>query len=47
MSVAKKRTHGDAACAVRDWVDFFEAQSRQNGEIAHPREYLLVLGTRI
>jgi SAM-dependent methyltransferase len=30
----------------RDWVEFFEANYRANGEIAHGREYLLVLGTR-
>ncbi len=30
----------------RDWVDFFETNYRSNGEIVHPREYLLVLGTR-
>ena len=30
----------------RDWVDFFETNHRSNGEIVHPREYLLVLGTR-
>jgi DNA-binding CsgD family transcriptional regulator len=30
----------------RDWVDFFESTYRSNGEIVHPREYLLVLGTR-
>ncbi len=30
----------------RDWVDFFETNYRANGEIAHTREYLLVLGTR-
>jgi 2-polyprenyl-3-methyl-5-hydroxy-6-metoxy-1,4-benzoquinol methylase len=30
----------------RDWVDFFEQNYRANGEIAHTREYLLVLGTR-
>ena len=30
----------------RDWVDFFEMNYRTNGEIAHPREYLLVLGRR-
>jgi ubiquinone/menaquinone biosynthesis C-methylase UbiE len=28
----------------RDWVDFFETNYRENGEIVHPREYLLVLG---
>jgi SAM-dependent methyltransferase len=30
----------------RDWVEFFETNYRDNGEIAHAREYLLVLGTR-
>jgi ubiquinone/menaquinone biosynthesis C-methylase UbiE len=30
----------------RDWVDFFETNYRANGEIAHTREYLLVLGKR-
>ena len=30
----------------RTWVDFFETRYRSNGEIAHEREYLLVLGTR-
>jgi SAM-dependent methyltransferase len=30
----------------RAWVDFFESNYRANGEIAHTREYLLVLGTR-
>jgi 2-polyprenyl-3-methyl-5-hydroxy-6-metoxy-1,4-benzoquinol methylase len=30
----------------RDWVELFESTYRQNGEIVHPREYLLVLGTR-
>jgi SAM-dependent methyltransferase len=30
----------------RDWVEFFETNYRQDGEIVHPREYLLVLGTR-
>ena len=28
------------------WVDFFEANHRTNGEISHPREYLLVVGRR-
>jgi SAM-dependent methyltransferase len=28
------------------WVDFFESNYRANGDIAHEREYLLVLGTR-
>jgi ubiquinone/menaquinone biosynthesis C-methylase UbiE len=30
----------------RDWVEFFETNYADNGEIAHTREYLLVLGTR-
>jgi SAM-dependent methyltransferase len=30
----------------RDWVEFFESNYAENGEIAHTREYLLVLGTR-
>ncbi len=30
----------------RDWVEFFETNYSSNGEIVHPREYLLVLGTR-
>jgi ubiquinone/menaquinone biosynthesis C-methylase UbiE len=30
----------------RDWVDFFETNYRVDGEIAHTREYLLVLGRR-
>jgi ubiquinone/menaquinone biosynthesis C-methylase UbiE len=30
----------------RAWVDFFENEYRDDGEIAHTREYLLVLGTR-
>jgi SAM-dependent methyltransferase len=30
----------------RDWVEFFESNYRSNGEIAHPREYLLISGTR-
>jgi ubiquinone/menaquinone biosynthesis C-methylase UbiE len=30
----------------RNWVDFFEDTYRVNGEIVHPREYLLVLGVR-
>jgi SAM-dependent methyltransferase len=30
----------------RDWVAFFERNYRANGGIVHPREYLLVLGTR-
>ena len=30
----------------RDWVDLFESDYRRNGEIVHPREYLLIHGTR-
>jgi SAM-dependent methyltransferase len=30
----------------RDWVELFETTYRSDGEIVHPREYLLVLGTR-
>ena len=30
----------------RDWVEFFETNYRENGGIAHTREYLLVLGRR-
>ena len=30
----------------RDWVEFFESNYRDNGEIAHTREFLLVLGKR-
>ena len=30
----------------RDWVEFFETNYSSNGEIAHPREYLLVAGIR-
>ena len=30
----------------RDWVEFFETNYRTDGEIAHTRDYLLVLGTR-
>jgi hypothetical protein len=30
----------------RDWVDFFETNYGDNGEIAHRRQYLLVLGSR-
>ena len=30
----------------RDWVEFFETNYRDNGEIAHTRDFLLVLGTR-
>jgi hypothetical protein len=30
----------------RTWVEFFETNVRDNGEIAHTREYLLVIGER-
>ena len=30
----------------RDWVEFFETNYRKDGEIAHTRQFLLVLGTR-
>jgi hypothetical protein len=30
----------------RDWVEFFETGYRDGDEIAHVREYLLILGTR-
>jgi ubiquinone/menaquinone biosynthesis C-methylase UbiE len=30
----------------RDWVEFFESNYRSDEEIAHTREWLLVLGTR-
>jgi SAM-dependent methyltransferase len=30
----------------RAWVDFFDSHYRANGEIAHTREYLLVVGER-
>ncbi len=30
----------------RDWIEFFELNYQANGEIAHAREYLLVLGRR-
>ena len=30
----------------RDWREFFEREYRREEEIVHPREYLLVLGTR-
>jgi ubiquinone/menaquinone biosynthesis C-methylase UbiE len=30
----------------RTWVDFFENRYQSDGEIAHTREYLLILGTR-
>ncbi|MDQ5819921.1 MAG: class I SAM-dependent methyltransferase, partial [Actinomycetota bacterium] len=28
------------------WVDFFESNYRDDGKIVHPREYLLIIGTR-
>lgn len=30
----------------RTWVEFFESNYRANGEIAHTREYLLIVGER-
>ncbi len=30
----------------QDWVEFFETNHQENGEIVHTREYLLVTGTR-
>jgi SAM-dependent methyltransferase len=30
----------------RDWVEFFETNYKENGEIVHTREYLLIVGTR-
>ena len=30
----------------RAWVDFFETDYRHNGDTAHTREYLLVVGVR-
>jgi SAM-dependent methyltransferase len=30
----------------RAWVEFFESNYRSNGEIAHTREYLLIVGER-
>ena len=30
----------------RDWIEFFETNYKENGEIVHTREYLLVHGTR-
>jgi SAM-dependent methyltransferase len=30
----------------RDWIEFFETSYRCDGEIVHPREYLLVSGIR-
>ncbi len=31
----------------RAWIEFFETNYRTNGEIAHTREYLLVIGKRL
>lgn len=31
----------------RAWVEFFDTEYRSDGEVAHTREYLLVLGTRL
>lgn len=28
------------------WVDFFDSHHRSSGAVSHPREYLLVVGTR-
>ena len=30
----------------RDWVDFFETNYDEDGEIVHTREYLLISGVR-
>jgi SAM-dependent methyltransferase len=30
----------------RDWIEFFETNYEENGEIAHTREYLLISGVR-
>jgi ubiquinone/menaquinone biosynthesis C-methylase UbiE len=30
----------------RDWIEFFETNYDEGGEIVHTREYLLILGTR-
>jgi SAM-dependent methyltransferase len=30
----------------RDWIEFFETNYEEDGEIVHTREYLLILGTR-
>jgi hypothetical protein len=30
----------------RTWVDFFESEYAKDGKVVHPREYLLVVGTR-
>jgi SAM-dependent methyltransferase len=45
-SLAKSLDDERRAELERAWVDFFETRYRSNGEIEHPREYLLVLGTR-
>jgi ubiquinone/menaquinone biosynthesis C-methylase UbiE len=31
----------------RDWIEFFETNYKENGEIVHTREYLLITGTRL
>ena len=31
----------------RDWIEFFETNYKENGEIVHTREYLLIAGTRL
>ena len=30
----------------RDWIDFFETNYYEDGEIVHTREYLLISGVR-
>ena len=30
----------------RDWIEFFETNYKENGEIVHTRDYLLITGTR-
>jgi ubiquinone/menaquinone biosynthesis C-methylase UbiE len=30
----------------RDWIEFFDSNYKRNGEISHPREYLLISGIR-
>ncbi len=38
---------GDRREEFRDtWIEFFERNVRDDGHIVHPREYLLILGTR-
>ncbi len=38
---------GDRREEFRDtWIEFFERNFRDDGHIVHPREYLLILGTR-